>query len=150
MDLFRHEIQRLENDEREAERDLRRLNRDRVRASRSSLSHKPASIRQNSSLSRSNTPCFSIVLDSGSVIDAIPTTTKVSPRRPLSINIQRISDDFPHSRRTSTPFINEKFPRTCREIHPKSNEIPPHLRKHANSINRQKREIEQKLKEFLH
>lgn len=76
--------------------------------------------------------------------------TKMSPRRSLSINIQRISDDSSHAKRISTPFFYERFPRRWEEIHPQSNEIPLHLRKHANSLNRQKREIEQKLKEFLH
>lgn len=105
---------------------------------------KPTSIRQNSSLPRSNTPCFTIVLDSGSVIEAT-SRSQTLPRRPLSINIHQIGNDSSHSK----PFC-EKSPRVWKEIHVKSTEIPPHLRKHANSINRQKREIEQKLKEFLH
>lgn len=152
--MFRQEIHRLENDEREAERDLKRLHHDLARASISSLSQQPTFGRQSTILSRSTTPYFSIVLDSGAIVETTPISSrKVLHTRPISIQVDQTNDDrlpLLDPKRRSKSFSSRKSPWTLKEVHLKSKEIPPHLRKHFNSINRQKREIEQKLKEFLH
>lgn len=148
--LFRHRLQRLENDEREAERDLIRLNHDRIRASLSSISNRALSSRPSTQLFRSRTPRLSTPIDS---LIQRSSRTKLLFERPFSVNRTSIDRFIPSDgKRLSNSTVNsmtKKFPWICKPMQSNFDENPSYLRVHVDSINQQKRDIEQKLKEFL-
>lgn len=152
--VFRQELQRLQSDEREFERDLERYNRDLARPSYSSLLEHPQLSDPNKEFFRSQTPRWSLTSDNNS---PIPTErrTRIIIGHTLSMNTPRTSVDrfTPISpKRLSINRIssfNTKSPLISRRINSTTSNIRPSFQQHADSINQQKREIEQKLKEFL-
>lgn len=132
-----------------------RLNHDLTRISlSSSLSQHPLP-HENNSYSRSQTPRLSLPIDANPTTQT-PQKTKLLRGRSQSITPSRITMDHFTSinrKRSSlgkTNSFNEKFPWMFEHINSKSIENHSYLQQHVDSINQQKREIEAKLKLFLH
>ncbi len=108
---------------------------------------------KNKDYSRSSTPRGSIPIEINSTLQRAQTT-KLLLGRTLSISTNTTMDRFTPVTRERTsinktnPF-NEKFPWMSKHTNSKSNEKHLYLQIHRASINQQKREIEEKLKQFL-
>lgn len=153
--MFRQELQRLESDEREAERDLKRFNRDLARPSYSSLLDQNPLSDQNKDFYRLPTPRWSLSSDINSP-NQTPRNSKVILGRTFSIctNPATVDRFTPVNQKRSpinkTNSLNDRYPWMSKRINGATNENRPYFQQHADSINQQKREIEQKLKQFLH
>ncbi len=153
---FRHRLQRLENDEREAERDLVRLNHDLARVSVSSLSNRRLSSRPSTHFSRSSTPRISIPIDPNLIIEPSSQRTHILLERPMSVypsgtSIDRLTPmDYKRLSLGKTHLLDRRSPWISKQIQLKFNENRSDHRFYVDSINEQKREIEEKLKVFLH
>jgi len=131
-----------------------RLSRDLARPSVTSLLDQNSLSHQNKDYFRSPTPRGSIHMEINSTIQR-PQTTRLLLGRSLSISTNRTTNDRftpitgqrPSINKTN-PF-NEKFPWMSKHTNSKSNEKHLYLQIHRASINQQKREIEEKLKQFL-
>jgi hypothetical protein len=129
-----------------------KLNRDLARISILPSIGRSPSIQPNRDLSRSQTPRFSSINDVNSTV-ASPQKSKVLPGRPFTINTSRITINLLTSRRSSITKLNsfkETPPWVRKQPILETNENRPYFQLHAHEISRQNREIEQKLKEFLH
>ena len=143
----------MENDEREAERDLIRLNHERVRASIGSLSNRELLPRPSTHDIRFQSPRLSMPVDA---LAHRLSRTKSFFERPASVYpnqtpINRfIPLDLKRLSISTINSINNRSPRVYKQMKLKLDEHHPHLRVHVASINQEKRDIEHKLKEFLH
>jgi hypothetical protein len=146
--LFRQELQRLRNNE----RDLIRLNRDLVKiAPLPSISQFPSS-HQSKELSRKQTPRLSSIAEENSPVSIIGRSSSLSPSRasinyPTDVVQTRSLMNKNDSQHEHLNWLRKySFPRVVA----KTSDDRLNREQHQYIINQQKRLLEQKLQQFLH
>ncbi|CAF3381539.1 unnamed protein product [Rotaria sp. Silwood1] len=151
--IFRQELQRLENNERDIERDLMRLNRDLARIAFSSPLGQSSVPNENHDPSQVQTGNLSSTTNINPTAPILPKT-KLDLERSISVGTSRATVGLMtliHQKRLSLNQTNSFNERSSidKPIFSKANEERPYLQQHGLMMDREKRKIEQKLKLFL-
>ncbi|CAF1491024.1 unnamed protein product [Adineta steineri] len=140
---YKHELQRLESDQRH----LKRFSVDLAK-----MSLLP-SISQSSSFHRNHTPRLSAIIEETPSLPIIETA-KIRQRCSLPVSSNQIKPTQQRSSMSKINFSNEHSHSVCKQylqqVVAKTSDDRSYFQQHAYLINQQKRMIEQKLKEFLH